>query len=257
MAKKTNSPYSASFTGATFMFAEFNAILPLLMDENIDANLKAEVVERKHLQVNTEIAASRVLSEFKKRYIAMPERFWLWYTTLEEQAQKATLLYVILKTYRLLFEFHTSVSYKSLLGDYLRGAHTIKIVDPYLTWDYQKFNLMEFIQTVYDCATAKDGLKIRLSTKNETKNASANMEFFTELASELKSIYGIEFTFDFHAKHDRSIQVDNDWFIVPGSGLNIFEKIDSKFSMRKIRDQYKPCREFSITYNHCPEELKN
>lgn len=199
MAKKTNSPYSASFTGATFMFAEFNAILPLLMDENIDANLKAEVVERKHLQVNTE----------------------------------------------------------SLFGDYLRGAHTIKIVDPHLTWDYQKFNLMEFIQTVYDCATAKDGLKIHLSTKNETENASADMEFFTELASELESIYGIELTFDFHAKHDRSIQVDNDWFIVPGRGLDIFEKIDSKFSMRKIRDQYKPCREFSITYNPCPEELKN
>lgn len=110
MAKKTNSPYSASFTGATFMFAEFNAILPLLMDENIDANIKAEVVERKHLQVNTEIAASRVLSEFKKRYTVMPERFWLWYTTLKEQAQKAALLYVILKTYRLLFEFHTGVT---------------------------------------------------------------------------------------------------------------------------------------------------
>lgn len=151
----------------------------------------------------------------------------------------------------------TGVSYKSLFGDYFRGAHTIKIVDPYLTWDYQKFNLMEFIQTVYDCATEKDGLKIHLSTKNETESASADMEFFTELASELESIYGIEFTFDFYAKHDRSIQIDNDWYIVPGRGLDIFEKIDSKFSMRKIRDQYKPCREFSITYNPCPEEMKS
>ena len=68
MAKKTNSPYSASFTGATFMFAEFNAILPLMMDVNIDANIKAEIVERKHLQMNTEKAASRVLSEFKRRF---------------------------------------------------------------------------------------------------------------------------------------------------------------------------------------------
>ena len=116
---------------------------------------------------------------------------------------------------------------------------------------------MEFIQTVYDCANAKDGIKIHLSTKNETESASADMEFFTDLASELESIYGIEFTFDFHAKHDRSIQVDNDWFIVPGRGLDIFEKVDGKFSMRKIRDQYKPCREFSITYNPCPDELKS
>ena len=113
MAKKTNSPYSASFTGAAFMFAEFNAILPLMMDENTDANIKAEIVERKHLQVNTAFAASRVLSEFKKRYTTMPDRFWSWYTTLGEQAQKAALLYVILKTYRLLFEFHTGVTIRS------------------------------------------------------------------------------------------------------------------------------------------------
>ena len=92
------------------MFAEFNSILPLMMDENIDANIKAEIVDRKHLQVNTEIAASRVLSEFKKRFTAMPGRFWSWYITLGEQAQKVALLYVILKTYRLLFEFHTGVT---------------------------------------------------------------------------------------------------------------------------------------------------
>ena len=103
MAKKTNSPYSASFTGAAFTFAALNALLPRRMDKNIDANIKAEIVERKHLQVNTEKAASRVLSEFKKRYTTMPDRFWSWYTTLGEQAQKAALLYVILKTYRLLF----------------------------------------------------------------------------------------------------------------------------------------------------------
>ena len=107
---KSKSPYSASFTGAAFMFAEFNAILPLLMDENIDSNIKAEIVERKHLQVNTEVAASRVLSEFKKRYTSMPERFWSWYITLGEPAQKAALLYVILKTYRLLFDFHIGVT---------------------------------------------------------------------------------------------------------------------------------------------------
>lgn len=151
----------------------------------------------------------------------------------------------------------TGVSYKSLFGDYLRGAHTIKIVDPYLIWDYQKYNLMEFIQTAFDCANVKEGLAIHLSTKNETETAPADVEFFSELTSELESLYGIVFTFDFHAKHDRSIQIDNDWFIVPGRGLDIFEKIDSKFSMRKIRDEYKPCREFSITYNPCPEELKD
>lgn len=151
-------------------------------------------------------------------------------------------------------ENQTGVSYKSLFKDYLREAHNIRIVDPYLTWDYQKFNLMEFIQTVYDCAVNKDELKIHLSTKNDSDTAPADIEFYDDLTAELSSIYGIEFTYDFHADHDRSLQIDNDWFITLGRGLDIFQKVESKFSMRKIRDEYKPCREFTMTFNICPED---
>ncbi len=95
------------------MFKEFNSVLPLMMNENINANLKAETVNRNYLQANTEIAASRVLSEFKKRYLSVSSNFWLWYITLGEKAQKAALLYVILKAYRLLFEFHTGVTMRN------------------------------------------------------------------------------------------------------------------------------------------------
>ncbi len=151
----------------------------------------------------------------------------------------------------------TGISYKSLFGDYLRTAHRVVIVDPYLVWDFQKYNLMEFIQTVYDCSTNKDELSIHLSTKNETESVAEDVEFYNDLAAELESIYGITFTYDFHAVHDRSIQIDNDWYITLGRGLDIFEKVEAKFSMRKIRDQYKPCREFTVNYMPCPEELKH
>ena len=154
-------------------------------------------------------------------------------------------------------ENQTGVSYTSLFKDYLRGAHTIRIVDPYLTWDYQKFNLMEFLQTVYDCAEEKDEIKVHLSTKNETDTALADIEFYDDLAAEMASIYGIEFTYDFHADHDRSLQIDNDWFITLGRGLDIFQKVEGKFSMRKIRDEYKPCRECTMTFNLCPEDKKH
>lgn len=112
MVLKNKSQYSASFTGCALMHSEFNSVLSLLMSPDIKANLKKEVVERSHLQVNTEIAAQRVLSEFKKRYKSMPESFWQWYITLNQQASKAALFYVLLKTYRLLFEFHTNVTIK-------------------------------------------------------------------------------------------------------------------------------------------------
>ena len=105
-----NSSYSASFTGCSFMYSEFNTLLPILMDENADDRIKQEIRERKHLKVNTEAASKRVLAEFKKRYNAVPEGFWVWYLTLSEQAQKAGLLYVLLKTYLLLFELHTGTT---------------------------------------------------------------------------------------------------------------------------------------------------
>ncbi len=141
MAKKTNSPYSASFTGCTFMFAEFNSVLPIMMDGDVDANIKKETIERTHLQVNKEVAASRVLSEFKKRFKAMPPAFWDWYVTLSEKGQKAALFYVLLKTYRLLFEFHTNVTIKKwnsiertlsssdILGEYYAIAARDEFVD--------------------------------------------------------------------------------------------------------------------------------
>ena len=117
--------------------------------------------------------------------------------------------------------------------------------------------MMEFIQTVYDCSANKDELSIHLSTKNETESVAEDIEFYNDLAAELESIYGIIFTYDFHAVHDRSIQIDNDWYITLGRGLDIFEKVEAKFSMRKIRDQYKACREFMVNYMPCPEELKH
>ncbi len=140
------------------MFAEFNAVLPLMMDGDLEANLKAETVERKHLQVNTEVAAYRVLSEFKKRYKAMPERFWAWYISLGEQAQKAALLYVMLKTYRLLFDFHTGVTIRKwnsaerivtandLLGAYYYIASKDEFVD---SWsDKTRKKIVSSYQTV-------------------------------------------------------------------------------------------------------------
>lgn len=125
-------------------------------------------------------------------------------------------------------------------------------------------NFLKFVQipcTGSEYLCARNDTRVLRKSKTTTK-----YDIFT-MAKKTNSPYSTsftgatfmfaEFTFDFHAKHDRSIQVDNDWYIVPGRGLDIFEKIDTKFSMRKIRDQYKPCREFSITYNPCPEELKD
>lgn len=108
--KRNNSPYSAALTGCTFMFYEMNRCLPLLMSEDADALMKKEVEENNLLMVNSLISRKRFVAEFQRRYKAVPRPFWLWYQTLDEKAQRAALLFVVLKTYRLAFDFHFNVT---------------------------------------------------------------------------------------------------------------------------------------------------
>ena len=47
-----------------------------------------------------------------KRFKSVPKAFWVDYQTFPEQQQKLALFYVILKTYRLLYEFQLNVAVK-------------------------------------------------------------------------------------------------------------------------------------------------
>lgn len=109
---KNKSPYSSAFTACSFLYAEFNNVLPLLRSDDSDMLLKEEAVNRSYLMVNNESSAKKILLEFKRRYKSVPNDFWDWYDSLEETAQKAALLYVIIKTYKLVFDFHVHVAIK-------------------------------------------------------------------------------------------------------------------------------------------------
>lgn len=109
---KKKSPYTATITGCAFLFNEFLRILPLLMSENATELLKDEACDNQILQVNSQEARKRFIIEFKRRYNAVPLTFWTSFQTMSEQAQRIGLLYVILKTYRLLFDFHFNVTVK-------------------------------------------------------------------------------------------------------------------------------------------------
>lgn len=109
---KYNSPYSAAITGCAFLYNEFVRTLPLLMDENAVGLLKNEVQNNRILQVNSQKARQTFINEFKRRYYAAPTSFWTYFATLSEPAQRAGLLYAILKAYKLVFDFHFNVTIK-------------------------------------------------------------------------------------------------------------------------------------------------
>ncbi|MCR5698445.1 MAG: DUF1819 family protein [Treponemataceae bacterium] len=107
---RDKSPYSAAITGSTFLFYEFKRLLPLLMSENSEELLKKEIEENQYFQVNSRQSRSRFVFEFKRRYAAVPARFWKMWQNLSESGQRAGLFYAILKTYKLLFDFHFNVT---------------------------------------------------------------------------------------------------------------------------------------------------
>ena len=109
---KQNSPYTATITGCGFLYYEFLRILPLLMSEDSARLLKEEIDNNLLFQVNSQKARLRFLAEFKRRYNALPISFWNDFLKMNELSQRAGLLYVILKTYRLIFDFHFNVTVK-------------------------------------------------------------------------------------------------------------------------------------------------
>lgn len=76
------------------------------MSDDRDALIKHEIENNDTLHINSHKSRQRVIAEYKRRVDAMPRDFWTWYLTLDEQAKRIALLYVILKTYRIAFDFH-------------------------------------------------------------------------------------------------------------------------------------------------------
>ena len=137
------------------------------------------------------------------------------------------------------------ISYKSLFGDYVRDAKFIRVTDPFIRHIFQIDNFVDFVQMVRECSNDPEEVKLHLSTNNDDDKVPEMIDIFDELANEL-SAYGITFTYDFKANHDRSIQLDNGWNITLGRGLDIFEKY-SPFTVARADQASRRCREFTIT----------
>lgn len=103
--KKINSPYSASFTAASMAFYEMNAVIPYLLEDSSRVMIKRLEEDASILRIQSLTARKRTVSEIVKRYKTMPASFWVSYLQLDEQAQRLDLFFVILKTYKLLFDF--------------------------------------------------------------------------------------------------------------------------------------------------------
>ena len=106
----TNSPYTAAITGGGFLWEETNVLLPLLQAENREELLKDERVNNRLLHINAETSRYRFIMEICRRYDAMPVSFWNDYKMMSADDQQVALFFVILKTYKICFDFHVNVT---------------------------------------------------------------------------------------------------------------------------------------------------
>lgn len=107
---KIKSPYTAAITGGGFLSTETNALLPLLQSPDRTALLKDERVNNRLLQINAESSRYNAIVEIARRYDAMPADFWEDYKIMNENDQQVALFFVILKTYKICFDFHINVT---------------------------------------------------------------------------------------------------------------------------------------------------
>lgn len=107
---KNHSPYSASLTGGSFLFDETVALLPLLKANDSDKLLKEEKINNHVLHINAETSRKKVITEIRRRYQTMPLSFWDDFKEMGGNDKVIALFYVILKTYKICFDFHVNVT---------------------------------------------------------------------------------------------------------------------------------------------------
>ena len=138
------------------------------------------------------------------------------------------------------------VSFRSLFGDYLKGARKIVVVDPFIMKPYQIDNLIDLMQLVLDMnATSEEDLRIELHTKIDEMKPQEQNAALESLREELAT-EGVEFEFTFDATHDRGIFVDDKWAISLGRGLDIYDWFD-RHSLKRSSQRMRKCKDFQVT----------
>jgi Phospholipase D-like domain at C-terminus of MIT len=139
----------------------------------------------------------------------------------------------------------TGISYEKIFGPYLRGAKSVTLVDPYIRFDYQIRNLMEFCR----CLSPETTTELEIITTVELKDDEFRL---VQKLDEIKqSLHASNINFKYqidNRRHDREIRADNGWRIILGRGLDIFQRPSGRFSLDNIDQSHRRCKATTITY---------
>lgn len=109
MTIQSLSPYGSGYVSLALGKPETDSLLPLLLAPDADLRLREAIKRTDLLRYNSQSSRERVLVEIRRRFQRMPVTFWQDYQRMSPTDQVTALFLVLLKTYRLLFDFQTKV----------------------------------------------------------------------------------------------------------------------------------------------------
>ena len=146
-----------------------------------------------------------------------------------------------------IFDNQKGVSYKNLFGAYFEGAKQVTVIDPYIRLPYQMRNLVELIDLIASYKKADETVEVEVITSSDDNFIDESNERLLGLQDSLSPI-GVNFNFKFDNNiHDRYILIDNNWKIILGRGLDIWNKTGGMLDIAETNQLYRSCKGFSMT----------
>ena len=141
----------------------------------------------------------------------------------------------------------TGVSFRALFADYLKGATSITLQDPYIRLPHQFRNLLEFCLMLANNKNLEDELALEVVTWNDEEHIPVSMQHLDEIQENLADL-GITMTYRMEQHHDRFIAANNGWKITLGRGLDMFEKYEGRFNVASLDQTKRKCKACELTY---------
>jgi ATP-dependent Lon protease len=142
-------------------------------------------------------------------------------------------------------------SYRRLFANYLAGAKSIQVRDPYVRHFHQIRNMMELLRVIHEVVADGDEVAVRLTTQSESETADRQKELLDQLVAEFTGSrvafsWGIDPSANFHA---RSITTDTGWKISLDRGLDFFQRFETgQFSIAQAIQEERLTKGAEITY---------
>ena len=143
-----------------------------------------------------------------------------------------------------IFYGDTGFGYDAIFGDYLRGAKTIEIEDPFIRSQHQIQNFIRFCELAVKTGDAE---RITLITSAEDPSQQKEaQERFDSLKESLANVsVGLDCKFKENL-HDREIRLSNGWRVKIGRGLDIYQRPESWFVIGANDLSLRPCLETMV-----------